>query len=81
MRLTVAGTRDHPRGRIYEIRVNGKVVSVLLTFHALDRAATWRLTERKVLQAVVVPDEVLRGHRDRLIAHLRSGTHENHILA
>ena len=73
--MTVVGNRDHPRGRLFEVKINGKASRVLLTFHALGRAAAWRLTERKVLQAVVFPDEVLRGHRDRFIAHLRSGTH------
>lgn len=75
VRLAVVGIRDHPRGRLYEVKVNGKAFPILLTFHALGRVATWRLTERKVLQAVLFPDEVLRGHRERFIAHLRSGTH------
>ena len=74
-RLTVVAIRDHPRGRAYEVRANGSAVRVLLTFHSLERMARWRLNERKVLQALLFPEEVLRGHRSRFIAHLRSGTH------
>ena len=50
-----------------------RVVSVLLTFHALERVERWRLTERQVL-GPLLPEEVLRGHRDRFIAHRRKGT-------
>jgi len=75
VRFTVAAIRDHPRGRLYQVRIGGKAISVLVTFHALRRATTWRLTDRRVLQAVLCPDEVLRGHRNRFVAHLRSGTH------
>lgn len=74
-RLTVVAIRGHPRGRLYEVRVNARTVSVLLTFHSLERIARWRLTDRKVLQALFFPEEVLRGHRNRFIAHLRSDTH------
>lgn len=75
MRLTVVAIRHHPRGRIYEVTADGKTVSILFTFHALDRIARWRLTDRKVLQTLLVPEEVLRGHRSRFIAHRRSGSH------
>lgn len=75
MKLTITAVRDHPRGRTYEVKADGKIVSILFTFHALDRIARWRLTDRRVLQAVLSPEEVLRGHRNRLIAHRRSGSH------
>jgi hypothetical protein len=73
-RLTVVAIRDHPRGRLYEVRANGKAVTVLFTFHSLERMARWRLAARKVLHALLFPEEVLRGHRNRFIAHLRDGT-------
>lgn len=75
MRLSIVAIRHHPRGRIYEATANGKTVSILFTFHALNRIVRWRLTDRKVLQALLVPEEVLLGHRGRFIAHRRSGSH------
>jgi hypothetical protein len=79
MKLTVIAARNHPRGRIYEVRANGKAVSILLTFHALDRISRWRLTERRVLQTLF-PEEVLRGHRSRFIAHRRRGSHVVRVI-
>lgn len=75
MRFTIIGTSEHARGRIYEVRAGGKWVSLLFTFHALERSAQWGLSLRKVLQALLFPEEVLQGHRRRFIAHRRFGDH------
>jgi len=75
MRFRIAAVRDHPRGQIYEMEADGKVVSVRLTFHALQRVSRWKLSLRKVLQALLFPEEVFRGHRDRFMAHRRAGDH------
>ena len=32
----------------------------------------WRLSERRTLQALAFPEEVVRGHRGRFIAHRRN---------
>ena len=42
----VTAQRDHARGRVYDVRVGERMVSVLLTFHALERVERWRLPER-----------------------------------
>ncbi len=75
MRIAVSSIRDHPRGRIYDIRVEGKSVVLRLSFHALGRMALWQLTERRVFEALLFPEEVLRGHGGRLVAHRRYGSH------
>jgi len=75
MRFRIVAVRDHPKGKIYEMEADGKVVSLRLTFHALERVTRWNLSLGKVLQALLFPEEVLRGHRDRFIAHRRAGDH------
>ena len=75
MNLTIVAIEAHVRGNIYEIAAEGKVVSILLTFHALERITQWRLTVQGVLQALLFPEEVLEGHRGRFIAHRRSKGH------
>jgi hypothetical protein len=67
--------QPHERGAIYKIVAKEKTVSILLTFHSLERIVTWRLTEQAVLKALLFPEEVLLGHRDRFIAHRRAGRH------
>ena len=73
MKLDVVEEREHVRGRVYDIRVAEQVVSVLVTFHAMERSDRWRLTVPQVLHALLSPEEVLRGHRGRFIAHRRKG--------
>jgi len=75
LKFTIAATEAHERGKIYKIRADGKTVSILFTFHSLGRMRRWRLTGQRVLQALLFPEEVLRGHRDRFIAHRRVGRH------
>jgi|SRR5713101_7594522 hypothetical protein len=75
MKLTLLTLQAHERGKIYKVAINGRTVSILLTFHALERIAKWQLTEQAVLRSLLYPEEVLRGHRDRFIAHRRSGRH------
>jgi len=74
-RLTVVAVHPHRRGTIHEVMATGKSVSILLTFHALGRITQWQLVTHDVLQALLFPEEVIRGHRGRFMAHQRSGQH------
>lgn len=73
--MQIASTVAHVRGQLYHVLVAGKTISILLTFHALERIAQWRLTVTGVLQTLLFPEEVLRGHRGRFIAHRRVQAH------
>ena len=75
MKLSIVAIQPHSRGKIYEVTADGKAVSILLTFHTLERVAKWRLTVEAVLQALLFPQEVLRGHRSRFIAHRQARGH------
>ena len=50
-RFWIIGTREHARGRIFEVRAGGKSAILLFTFHALERCSRWGLQVRKVLRA------------------------------
>jgi hypothetical protein len=75
MEFSLLTVQPHERGSIYKIFAKEKTVSILLTFHALERIITWRLTEQAILKTLLFPEEILRGHRDRFIAHRRAGRH------
>ena len=75
MKLQITDTEPHVRGKVYHARVDGKVLAVLLTFHALERAQRWKLSDRQVIRTLLAPEEVLRGHRSRYIAHRRVSRH------
>ena len=64
---------EHSRGEIYNVSADGNSVTLLVTFHALERMQRWKLTNRQVLRTLLAPEEVLRGHRNRYIAHRRIG--------
>jgi len=75
LKLKILEVQAHARGKNYKISADGKIISLVFTFHALERTQTWKLTDRQVILALLAPDEVLRGHRNRYIAHRRRGTH------
>lgn len=60
----------HERGNVYTVLVeNEKKCTILLTFHSLERARKWRISEEEVIETLLKPAEVLKGHHDRFIAH------------
>ena len=59
------------RGVRYEIDVGLDTVQVVVSFHALSRARRWHVDLDNVLGTLVAPEEVLRGHHGRFIAHRR----------
>ena len=75
MAYRLTSIHDHPRGKVYEIQVDEKDVSVLLTYHVLNRLEKWRLTDDLVVRTMLFPEEVLIGHHGRFVAHLRRGQH------
>jgi Domain of unknown function (DUF4258) len=75
MKLIVATIEPHARGKVYKVIADGKAVSILLTFHALERITQWRLSVQGVLETLLFPEEVVQGHRRRSIAHRRARRH------
>ena len=80
MTMRIVATIAHTRGQLYQVIAAEKTVSILLTFHALERIVQWRLMVEGVLQTLLFPEEVLRGHRGRFIAHRRSHTHVVRVI-
>lgn len=59
------------RGVRYRVEAGLESVEVVVSFHALARARRWHTGLENVLRALVAPEEVLRGHRGRFVAHRR----------
>ena len=75
MEWTGVSVLERRRGSLHEVLLRGSVVRVLITFHAQERMARWQISEEAVLQALFFPEEVVRGHRGRYIAHRQEGRH------
>jgi hypothetical protein len=58
--LKILEIQAHVRGKNYRINAGGKIISLVFTFHALERTQRWKLTDRQVTLALLAPDEVLR---------------------
>ncbi len=74
-KFSVIRLEPHERGSVHVLAAGKRTVRVLVTAHALHRIHLWRLTVRSVLRTLLFPEEVLRGHRGRFIAHWRRRSH------
>jgi len=68
-------TSSHPNGVLHSITISDHTQDILFLFHAKDRMKKWGITDKMVVEALLWPEEVLVGHRERFIAHRRYGDH------
>jgi len=63
------------RGVLFTFSKKGQEVDILFLNHAIGRMAKWGLNLEMVSETLLKPEEVLRGHHNRFIAHKRYGEH------
>lgn len=75
MTIEITDKQPHSKGMLYSIKIADRIVIILFLFHAIDRIKKWGITEDMVAEALILPEEVIIGHRNRYIAHRRYGNH------
>jgi len=75
MAIEIIGIQIHNKGEIYTIRTQEKTVRILFLAHAIDRIKKWNIKDEMVAETLLLPEEVIIGHRNRYVAHRRYGTH------
>ncbi len=75
MTLEIVDKQPHNKGEIYLIRINDKIVKILFLLHAIERIKRWNIKEEMVVETLLLPEEVIVGHRNRYIAHRRYNEH------
>ena len=69
MDIEILSERDTLRGRTIVIKTKESKITILLTRHLLDAAEEYDVGMERVLSALLFPDEVVRGHSGRFVAH------------
>jgi len=75
MKIEIIKIEDHDRGKIFTFSIGDEQRKILYLFHALDRIQKWRLTPELVAETMLLPEEIVSGHRMRYIAHKRYDDH------
>jgi hypothetical protein len=75
MTIEIINRQIHSKGEIYTISLHGKTIKILFLVHALERIKKWNIKEEMVAETLLMPEEVIIGHRNRYIAHRRYGNH------
>ena len=79
-KFSVIRLEPHERGSVHVLAAGKRTVRILVTAHARHRIQLWRLAVRTVLRTLLFPEEVLRGHRGRFIAHIAHWRRRNHVV-
>lgn len=77
MAIKIVDRQTHSKGEIYTIKVQEKTIKILFLFHAKERIKKWKIPEKMVAETLLMPEEVIAGHRGRYIAHKR---YDNHLI-
>ena len=77
LEIQIENIELHQRGKLYIIKVNDKKIKILVTFHCINRLKKWGIEINKLLKSLINPEEVLKGHFKRYIAHKR---YNNHLI-
>ena len=75
MTIEIIDKISHPKGMLYRVRINGHIINILFLFHAIERMKKWGISDKIITETMLLPEEVLIGHRRRFIAHKRYGNH------
>ncbi len=75
MPLKITKSFPRPKGKLLTIKYGGTEHDILFTYHSIERCTKWNLRLEEVAECLLNPDEVLKGHLGRFIAHKLSGNH------
>ena len=75
MKIEIIKIEEHDRGKIFTFSIGDEQRKILYLFHALDRIQKWRLTTELIAETMLLPEEIVIGHRMRYIAHKRYNDH------
>ncbi|MBC8177090.1 MAG: DUF4258 domain-containing protein, partial [Deltaproteobacteria bacterium] len=69
MEIKISTEKVQTRGKLFSFAIDERFVDVLFLYHALERAQKWELSIEQIAETLFFPDEVLKGHFNRFIAH------------
>ena len=75
MAIEIIDIQSHNKGEVYTIRIQRNTVRVLFLAHAIERIKKWNIKDEMVAETLLLPEEVIIGHRNRYVAHRRYGAH------
>ncbi len=75
MAIEIIEIQSHNKGKVYTIRIQGNKVRVLFLAHAIERIKKWNIKDEMGAETLLLPEEVITGHRNRYVAHRRYGAH------
>ncbi len=80
MKFEILKSIDTLRGKLFEIKTTDKTIHIIVTWHALDGAEDYDISTDELLDLLVDPEEVTKGHTDRFIAHRRLNHHLTRVV-
>lgn len=80
MSIDIIQSIDTVRGKKLTIKVEEKTVHILITHHAIDGAVDYGTTIEDLIESLIYPEEVVKGHLNRFVAHKKLNHHLKRIV-
>ncbi len=68
-------SQETPKGKYLEVDCENQLVKIIFTWHSLDAIKDYEMTLENILNFLLYPEEVVKGHANRYIAHRRLNHH------
>ncbi|MEO5358475.1 MAG: DUF4258 domain-containing protein [Nitrospirae bacterium YQR-1] len=77
MTFEIINRQINSNGEVFTIKIQEETIRILFLFHAIKRIIKWDIQEEMAAETLLLPDEVIVGHRNRYIAQRR---YSNHVV-
>jgi hypothetical protein len=73
--MKIRSSQETPKGKYLEVDCENQLVQIIFTWHSLDAIKDYEMTLENILNFLLYPEEVVKGHANRYIAHRRLNHH------
>ncbi len=73
--MKIRFSQETPKGKYLEVDCENQLVTIIFTWHSLDAIEDYEMVLENILYFLLYPEEVVKGHANRYIAHRRLNHH------
>ena len=78
--MQIRSSQDTPKGKYLEVDCENRLIQIIFTWHSLDAIEDYEIPLENILNFLLYPEEVVKGHGNRFIAHRKLNDHLARIV-
>jgi hypothetical protein len=57
MTIDIIDKASHPKGTLFTVKINGRMLNILFLFHAIERMKKWSISDKIVVETLLQPEK------------------------